>query len=269
MSTLQFYCSGLNTLITANKGTLDSYNVVADADFAAQATVTVPLSTVADVFQYKVYAASTEDPEFQMVTTPANLLGIDLSANCVVDTNSITGVAARKLGYDWIEYLADEIWGNYKASDWFNNEADAINLQTAFATKFATILTARTAITDGSEASCKAIFTQIADRYPARFGTSEVPATPVPATRGNDWKRLPLVENDEICFQLQIDAHEDQRYAREPNPATAKTNYEAAKATADAMETGVAKTAALAAAELLHGTAIATRKYLLKVKLTA
>jgi hypothetical protein len=35
------------------------------------------------------------------------------------------------------------------------------------------------------------------------------------------------------------------------------------------METGVAKTAALAAAELLHGTAIATRKYLLKVKLTA
>jgi hypothetical protein len=268
MSTLQFYCSGLNTLITANKGTLDSYNVVADADFAAQATVTVPLSTVADVFQYKVYATSTDDPEFQMVTTPANLLGIDLS-NCVVDTNSVTSVANRKLGYDWIEYLADKIWGNYRASEWFNNEGEAINLQTSFATQFAAKLTARTAITDGSEASCKAIFTQIADRYPARFGTSEVPATPVPATRGNDWKRLPLVENDEICFQLQIDAHEDQRYAREPNPATAKTNYEAAKATADAMETGVAKTAALAAAELLHGTAIATRKYLLKVKLTA
>ena len=85
MSYLQFYCSALETLITATKGTLDTFAPLpGDAD--AQATISLTLASLNDVFQYKPSSTNNDKPKFRLVTTPSGLLGINLD-NCDVAHN--------------------------------------------------------------------------------------------------------------------------------------------------------------------------------------
>jgi len=216
MTVLQFYCSALYTLITANKGTLDAFDAL-PGDEDAQATISLSLDSLKDVFQYKPSPTNNDKPKFRLVTTPSGLLGIDLD-NCVVATNKAGGntLADQRIGYDWTRYLATVLFNNFRGAEFFSNEGEATNLHEAFADQFEAKLDTQVAISNGTETVSKSIFDQIAAADPARFGTAEAPITPTPATNapsGGDtigWYQIPLKATDEICFKFEVAADADQ-----------------------------------------------------------
>jgi hypothetical protein len=233
MPTLQFYCSALNTLFSAEKATLGVFEALPTTGYDAEADVSVPLAHVENVFQFKpdfsnTSASGANKNDYRIVNN-ATPLSFDLNA-CTVSDNMIGDGAGLdlRIGYDWTRHLALKLFNLWQAAEYFENEEVATNLQTNFDTAFTATLTSEA---EGKvaerEATVKSIFDQIAKADPERFGTDEGPVLPVYATGevAGGWQRVPLKVGDKISFKLTVQPAAGQSAIVDTNPEIPDRTY--------------------------------------------
>jgi len=208
---LQFYCSALNTLFSAEKATLGVFEALPTTGYDAEAAVDISFNKIENVFQFKPDFANTSSSganknDYRIVDN-ATPLTFNLDKCTVTDNKVGDGDIDLRIGYDWTRHLADNLFNLWQAAEYFENEEVATDLQTNFDAAFTTVLTSNAAgKADEREATVKSIFDQIAQADPARFGTVEVPVPPVAATEGAGWQRVPLKIGDKISFKLTVQA---------------------------------------------------------------
>jgi hypothetical protein len=220
---LQFYCSALNTLFSAEKATLGEFEVLPTTGYDAEAAVTVPLAHVENVFQFKPDFSNTSTSggnknDYRIVNN-ATPLSFDLNACTVTEDKIGDANADARIGYDWTRHLALNLFNLWQAAEYFENEEVATNLQPNFDAAFTAMLADSSAEEVARrEASVKSMFDQIAASDPERFGTPETPIVPAAATEGGGWQRVPLKIGDKISFTLTIQpaAGQSEIVATEP-----------------------------------------------------
>ena len=123
-----FYLAQLDVDVTSSSATLSG---TISTEFTGDATVNVnvPLATIKELFQYQtdstdVTDAVADDIKFRSVYSANSLpLGIDINSSAPVVSGSIDSVATNNnLTYDYIRYLAHNLFNTHLGVDLFNNE---------------------------------------------------------------------------------------------------------------------------------------------------
>jgi hypothetical protein len=226
---------------------LSSFNVVVDSGLAsmsgadtttftgdATASVTIPQDIIQSLFQFSSDSidvnntASTDILYKISYTTNAEPLGLDIDTDASVIVNPIhSGAADNNLTYDFVRYLAVQLFNHHNGVDLFNNETELRNdLNTAFKTEFNTVLInlAGEGVTDSTGSSpAKSVLSQIIDNQPSRL-QDITPYYIETDENGHPWYKMPVLENDVVYFTLQVNPAANQEdLTGLVNPINART----------------------------------------------
>jgi hypothetical protein len=210
MSSLNFYLPQLDVSVNSVPALLFGEE---STPFSGQATVFVdiPLENAMNIFQF--YSDSTDinnvtanDIKYKVVYTGVGItdMPFDIDTLSEVDTGAIhSGASDKNLTYDYVRYLAEELFNTHLGVDLFSNETELrTTLRDNFSISFDSNMTRLHAVeTDDSENSpSKTILNQIIDNVPERL--NDIYSLAV----GNNWFKSPLVLGDILNFRLTVKA---------------------------------------------------------------
>ena len=185
--------------------------------FSGDATVAVDilLENAMNIFQFQsdstdINNVTANDIKYRVVYTGDSsynmVFNIDTSSNVIV--NSIySGAANNNATYDYVRYLAQQLFNTHLGVDLFSNESDLRqDLMDAFSTSFTSNMTRLHAVeTDASGNSpSKTILNEIINNHPERL--NDISSLAV----GNNWFKCPLVVGDILYFCLTVKAAANQ-----------------------------------------------------------
>ena len=185
--------------------------------FSGDATVAVEilLENAMNIFQFQsdstdIDNVTANDIKYRVVYTGDSsynmVFNIDTSSNVIV--NSIySGAANNNATYDYVRYLAQQLFNTHLGVDLFSNESDLRqDLMDAFSTSFTSNMTRLHAVeTDASGNSpSKTILNEIINNHPERL--NDISSLAV----GNNWFKCPLVVGDILYFCLTVKAAANQ-----------------------------------------------------------
>jgi hypothetical protein len=213
MSALDFYLSQLNIELTSAEATMigvSSEVIAADAT----AEVSVPLVNAKNIFQYHsdsidVSNGVANDLTYKVVYDVSNSaqrmdFDVDTAANVVIAPID-AGAADQNLTYDYVRYLAQNLFNTHKGVDLFNNELQLRqHIKTEFTSEFNTNMIALNdegeldASASSSLNPSKTLLDQIISLEPERL--NDISGNAVDA----NWFKMPLIAGDKLYFKLNV-----------------------------------------------------------------
>jgi hypothetical protein len=215
MSSLNFYLPQLDVSVNSVPALLFGEE---STPFSGQATVFVdiPLENAMNIFQF--YSDSTDinnvtanDIKYKVVYTGVGItdMPFDIDTLSEVDTGAIhSGASDKNLTYDYVRYLAEELFNTHLGVDLFSNETE---LRTTLRDNFSTSFDSNMAVLDAAgetdasgNSPSKTILNQIISAQPDRLNNI------TQFSLGEDWYKSPFVVGDVLYFRLTVKAAEDQ-----------------------------------------------------------
>jgi len=211
---MPFYLSQLDVSVNSLSASLLTQS---SSVFSGDATVAVEilLENAMNIFQFQsdstdIDNVTANDIKYRVVYTGDSsynmVFNIDTSSNVIV--NSIySGAANNNATYDYVRYLAQQLFNTHLGVDLFSNESDLRqDLMDAFSTSFTSNMTRLHAVeTDASGNSpSKTILNEIINNHPERL--NDISSLAV----GNNWFKCPLVVGDILYFCLTVKAAANQ-----------------------------------------------------------
>lgn len=227
MSSQDFYLSQLNVSVDASSATLSGVDTTAFTGDAI-AAVQIPLSHVMTMFQFHtdstdITDVSSNDLSYKTVyTSSAAPLNIDLDTNTTVIDGAIDSNAADKhVDFDYVRYLARELFNTHLGVDLISNEESLrTTLNADFKSKFNVVLVdlSNVGITYNNNPSpAKSILDQVIDNDPDRLSDIN------PLSLGDSWYMAPLVPGDILYFRLTVSAATGQHALTGVDPISPRT----------------------------------------------
>jgi hypothetical protein len=216
MSGMNFYLAQLSFGVTSTGATLsgvDSSQLTADAT----AEITVPVSVIQDLFNFTTDSTDIDDVTATDISyrvsytaaNPVNPLGMDIDTAASVTSGQIhAGADDNNVTYDYVRYLAQQLFNTHFAVDLFDNEATLrSDLLSESKTQLSSKLDALVAegVTDGSGNSpSKTLLSQIFNSDKQRLSAITNYAI------GDGWYKMPVLVDDKIYFVLTVSAASGQ-----------------------------------------------------------
>ena len=219
-----FYLSQLDVDVTSSDATL-SGSVSQEFTGDATVNVNVPLSTFKELFQYQTDSTDVaddvaDDVKFRSVYSANNLpLGIDINSSAPVVSGSIDTIATNNnVTYDYVRYLALNLFNTHLGVDLFNNEQTLrSSLNDNFKVNLNSVLVAlnNEGITDQSgTAPSRTVFNQLIANKPSRF--NDITLNKSALVDGKQWYYTPCVIGDKVYFRLTVSPAQDQQKLTAP-----------------------------------------------------
>jgi hypothetical protein len=217
MSGMNFYLAQLSFGVTSSSATLsgvDSTELSADAT----AEIDVPVGVIQNLFNFTTDSTDIDDVTATDIlyrvsytaADPVNPLGMDIDTAATVTANPVhAGASNNNLTYDYVRYLAQELFNTHFAVDLFDNEEQLrSDLLSASKTQLNIKLLELVAegVTDGSGNSpSKTLLSQIFNSDKQRLSNI---ADNYPT--GDGWYKMPVLQDDKIYFVLTVAAASGQ-----------------------------------------------------------
>lgn len=229
-----FYLSEFNidassTLATVSGADTNAFTGDATAEFTVAASVIQDLlnfqsdstdinNVVADDLLYKV-----------VYTTGTHPLSNKFIASANVTSGSIHSAASNNtLPYDYVRYLADEMFGTHLGVDLFNNEEELrTGLDSAARISLDNRLVSLAALgnldANAIDNPAHSVFNQIIKNSSTRLNTLTVAST---GEDGSTWYKVPVLAGDMLFFVMTVKADPTQMAVVDAaNPAIANRTY--------------------------------------------
>ena len=227
-----FYLSQLDVQVTSSSATLSGSQ--SDA-FTGDAIVdvSVPLQTIRDLFQYQtdsidVTDANADDVKFKSIyETSALPLGLDIDASApVVPAGAIDNSASNmNLTYDYVRYLAQNLFNTHLGVDLFDNEESLrSNLNASFKSNLDVVLVGLNDAGQSDQtgtAASRTVFNQLIANKPSRFSDITLNMAGAVDGDGKQWYYAPCAVGDIVYFRVNVDAATDQQKLTAPTSTTA------------------------------------------------
>jgi hypothetical protein len=207
---MNFYLPHLNVSVNSLSASLFGAE---STPFSGDATVAVdiPLENAMNIFQFQtgsndINNDNADDIKYRVLYTGNSSYNMVFNIDTLseVITGAIYTYASNKnLTYDYVRYLAEELFNTHLGVDLFSNETELrTTLRDNFSISFDSNMTRLHAVeTDDSENSpSKTILNQIIDNVPERL--NDIYSLAV----GNNWFKSPLVLGDILNFRLTVKA---------------------------------------------------------------
>lgn len=224
-----FYLGQLDTGVDSALATISG---VDSLSFTGEATadINIDLETAKNMFQFytdsiDITDVVADDIKYKVVYSNSSTpLNIDLDMHAPVSANAIVpGAENLNLTYDYVRYLAQELFSTPNGVDLFSNESALRNTINAdFKTEFNTVLLglATTGIVDAdgnspSETILKQVIHSLNERLTDITGLHVA----------DNWYRAPLEANDKLYFLLTVRPATDQHNATDRATAIANRIY--------------------------------------------
>lgn len=225
-SSEEIHIAQLNLVVTAGSATVKTGVDPAAITADAYANVNVSATLLQKLFIYHTNSTDittstdTSDLLFKVDYTSAAEIGtaIDLNTTTIMDSNDIDPNANDKhLAFDYVRYLADNLFNTHLAVDLFDNETE---LRTGLNTDFQTGLIERLqsyqtngplTISNGHELSPSyTIYNQLIKNHPSRFNDIVSYQSNHVDSAGNVYYKLPIAAGDKIYYKLTVKAADGQ-----------------------------------------------------------
>lgn len=220
MSTLDIHLPLFSVTVTSDTATIYGEEYTA---LIGDATVDVDISTtlMQNLFQFQsdsvdINDVSVNDIKYRVVYSAADPilpLGVDIDTSSNVAVGAIasnTGLNYN-LTYDYVRFLAQELFGTHLGVDLFNNEsALRSSLNSKFKTALNTMLTTDNEVvkTSADDTYMKGALLQILRFLPGRL--ADITSLEVGVVNDETWYRMPFVAGDKIYFNLTVQPASNQ-----------------------------------------------------------
>jgi hypothetical protein len=229
-SYLNIYLGQLNITTTSDLGTLHNGGNCVEP-FTGDATVnitTVSASTMRNLFTFGTDSIDINDIVSEDIVYRVNWtdnsnnpldIDVDLSAN-VISGNIASGLANQNMTYDYVRYIALQLFNTVNGVDLFNNES---TLRSSLKKKFNITLNnmlielaslGSQSANDTTNNPVLSAMTQMIRRAPGRFENiqSDLFYGPGANLSGDEIfvYKIPFLPGDKVYFSVIVDAAEDQ-----------------------------------------------------------
>jgi len=227
MSAQDFYLNGLDMSANAITATLAGDDT---ASFSGDATANmdVPIDVLKSIFKFQSDSADIDNvvlTDIQYKVVDPTTTWTYSPADAEVDGSAIhSGATEKKVQYDWVRYLAQELFGTHYGVDLFTNETEIrSNLVddslAALKARFTYLagLGASGVLTDNDDLDAdvlthinpsRQILRQIINKDPARLASGNAANT---LTNTDDFVSVPLIVGDKMYFKFTANAAAGQR----------------------------------------------------------
>jgi hypothetical protein len=223
MSTLDIHLPLFSVTVTSDTATIYGEQYTA---LTGDATVDVDISTslMMNLFQFQsdsvdINDISVNDIKYRVVyssASPILPLGVDIdtSSNVAVGAIASNSGLNYNLTYDYVRFLAQELFGTHLGTDLFNNEtALRSSLNSKFKIALDTMLTTDNEVvkTSADDTYMRGALLQILQHLPDRL--ADITTLQVGVVNDETWYRMPFVAGDKIYFNLTVQPAANQSTA--------------------------------------------------------
>jgi hypothetical protein len=230
MTSTHFYLSQLDTSVTPVSATISG---VDSSSFTGHATVDINISLDSAKSMFQFYTDSVDindttidDIKYKVVhTTSNNPLNIDLDLASTVSVNPIVNSTGtnNNLTYDYVRYLAEELFATPNGVDLFSNEQELRNnLNSVFKANFNTVLldlVGDDVVDATGNSPSETILNQVIKSLPGRL--ENITDLHV----ADNWYKAPLEADDKLYFLLTVSAAANQHDLTERATPIANRTY--------------------------------------------
>lgn len=228
MDNLYFYLPQLDVSVNSLLGLVDGSTSI---PFVGDATVEVDIPLVNAMYIFQFYTDSNDinnniptDIKYKVLYTGDGsynmIFNIDTSSN-VIGGSIHNDAANNNTTYDYVRYLAKQLFGTHLGSSLFINETQLReNLRDSFSVAFNSNMTNLSSQleTDASGNSpTKIIISQMINTQPSRFNNINNVSV------GDNWFKSPFILNDVLYFRLKVNAANDQNNLTGVSPISSRT----------------------------------------------
>ena len=213
MSALSFYLAQLNIVVDASSALLSGTDTV-PFDGSANVAVTIPLENAMNIFQFKtdstdINNVTADDIKYKVVYSGADptRMQFNLDASAVLFAGDIyPGATNRNTTYDYVRFLAQELFNTHLGVDLFSNETQLREtLRDDFSVAFdsnMTVLAGHGETNADGNSPSKSILLQVINSASDRLSQIDQDY----AIENDDWYRCPLMVDDMLYFRLTVNA---------------------------------------------------------------